>query len=456
MPSFAGHVTDSVNYLFSREPWKQYRKYCNVYRIEIASAQDGTDNGSAGGSRNTYFSTGFIRSDVPQLLALAGNGQSRVYSLLNAHVPEYDMPVVMVNEAKYGGSGGTISVSSTHSSSRGIVEHEIGHSFAGLVDEYDIDYLYNTIEAPNNTAVTNPANIRWRDWIEVGTQIPTPEIMANDAKVGLFEGSMYKTSGWYRPHNNSLMKALFRPPGAVNRQEFVLSIYRNVGPIEASQPVGAIPLVVGPQVLSFSVTAKETVSGPPLEFSWKLDGAVLPGETGSTLEIISDVLGDGSHTVTAVVRDPTPFVRTDPSALLADEKSWTVSLMNQLPADLAGWRTRFGSDNANPTGDGLENLIKYALGLDPAKKVVASEHVMAALPGALPPSETYLTLTVPRRLRRDDVDYVVEVCGNLADWMSGPGETVTLADTDEVLVVRDTVPYSAGVERFIRLKVVEK
>ena len=31
LPAFAGHVTAAVNYLFSREPWMQYRSYCNVF-----------------------------------------------------------------------------------------------------------------------------------------------------------------------------------------------------------------------------------------------------------------------------------------------------------------------------------------------------------------------------------------------------------------------------------------
>lgn len=462
MPNFAGHVRASMDYLFTKEPWKQYRSYCNVYRIEIASAQNGTDNGTIGGPRNTYFNSGFYLSSVPQLLSLGGNGDSKVYSLLNNYVPEYDIPVVMVNETKFGGSGGSISVASVHSSSNGIVEHEIGHSFAGLVDEYDIDYPYATIEAPNNTAVTNPALIKWKAWIAPGTPIPTPETSQNDAKVGLFEGSMYKTRGWYRPHNNSLMKSLFRPPGDVNRQEFVLSFYRRVGTILSSAPVGSIPTVVGPKDLTFSVTPRVPSEGLPMEVAWKLDGNVLPSRDTPTLDIISDLLGDGVHTVTAVVKDPTPFVRSDPSSLLVDQKSWVVSLTGQLPKDLAGWRTRFGPDNSNPTGDGLENLIKYALGLDPTKKVVASDHVSAAISkttGASAFSTTdpeYLTLTIPRRTRRTDVDYIVEVCSDFDDWRSGPGHTVTLTDTEKLLVVRDAVPIGPGVKRFIRLKVAVK
>lgn len=455
MPTFAQHVAAATEYLFSREPWKQYRSYCNVYRIEVASVENGTDNGTAGGLRNTYFQSGFNTPSISQLLSLNATGQSRAYTMLNTHVPEYDMPVVMVNDVKYGGSGGAISVSSVHPSSRGLVEHEIGHSFAGLADEYDIDYAYNTVEAPNNTAVTNPALIKWKNWIVPGTALPTPEVQANSAVVGLFEGSMYKTVGWYRPHYNSVMQSLFQPVGEVNRQEFVLSIYRKLGAIESSEPVGSIPLVVGPTDLEFRVETKEPSEGPALEVMWKIDGVELEGRTGQELVIASDLLGDGAHTVAAVVRDPTSFVRNDPSGLLLDEKSWNVSLSGQLPKNLVGWRTRFGADQVDTAGDGLVNLIKYGLGLDPSVRVSAADYIGASFHEETD-SEEYLTISVERRLRRNDVDYVVEVSDDLSDWRSGTGNTVTLVDTEKQLVVRDVVPMSEGGKRYIRLKLVAK
>lgn len=143
MPAFATHVNTAVSFLFSKEPWQQYRSYCNVYRIEVASNQSGCDNGNtsgAGGARDTYFSAGFNTPSVTQLLTLAGTGPSLAFSLLNTHVPEYDVPIVLVNDTKYGGAGGSISVASVHASSAAVVEHEIGHSFANLADEYDVEY----------------------------------------------------------------------------------------------------------------------------------------------------------------------------------------------------------------------------------------------------------------------------------------------------------------------------
>lgn len=462
LPNFAGHVQNAVNFLFTREPWQQYRSYCNIYRIEIASNESGTDNGTGGGTKDTYFNSGFNTPSITQLLTLGSGGAGKAYSLLNAHVPEYDVPVVLVNDTKYGGAGGSISVASVDGSSAGVVEHEIGHSFAGLADEYDTNYTqYTPAERPNNTAVTDPEQIKWRDWFEASTPIPTPETAAYDSLVGLFEGSMYRTSGWYRPHNDSLMRRLFRPCGQVNRQEFVLSYYERVSPIEGRAPTATGQSADGPQTLSFSVTPKAPSSGIALDVTWKLDGAALPGETEAMFELVSDIAGDGVHTLTAEVHDPTPFVRNDPTGLLTDTTSWTLTLTNQLPNTVAGWRTEFGGDSDNPSGDGLKNLIKYALGLDPNNAVTPRDHVQpsltdstgAAIAAETQSGESYLTLTIPRRLRRTDVVMTVEVSPNLNDWFSGPPHTVTLVDTDTLLVVRDATPIGPGIKRFMRLKV---
>lgn len=454
LPNFAGHVQTAVNFLFTREPWQQYRSYCNVYRIEIASNESGTDNGTGGGTKDTYFNSGFNTPSISQLLTLGSGGASRAYTLLNTHVPEYDVPVVLVNDTKYGGAGGSISTASVNGNSAAVVEHEIGHSFAGLADEYDTNYTqYTPGERPNNTAVTDPAQIKWRDWFETSTPIPTPETSTYDAFVGLFEGSMYRTEGQYRPHNRSMMRSLNRPCGQVNRQEFVLTYYERVSPIEAAAPTPGSQTVTGPQSLSFNVTPKAPSSGIPLEVTWMMDGSPIAGETGSSLSIVSDFIGDGSHSITAEVRDPTPFVRNDPIDLLTDQVTWTLNLSDQLPATIAGWRTEFGDDSDNPTGDGLKNLIKYALGLDPSDGVVLEDHVQPSVTeqGG---SERFLTLTLPRRFRRLDVDYIVEVSSNLSDWFSGPPHTVTLTDDESLLVVRDATPQAPGVKRFIRLRVV--
>lgn len=103
----------------------------------------------------------------------------------------------------------------------------------------------------------------------------------------------------------------------------------------------------------------------------------------------------------------------------------------------------------NPAGDGISNLLKYALGLDPAS---------VASPSALPVRQVeddggteYLTLTAARNPDATDVILTVEVSSDLVNWESGEGHTVVLTDDGTTLKVRDTAPASGVSRRFIRL-----
>jgi hypothetical protein len=111
-----------------------------------------------------------------------------------------------------------------------------------------------------------------------------------------------------------------------------------------------------------------------------------------------------------------------------------------------------GANGASPAGDGVPNLIKYALGLNPFTPATSAQ-----LPfGKIQPAgvTNYLTLTVNRASEPPDVTYIVEVSSNLlGGWVSGPPNTVTLTNAATQLVVRDNTPVPATTARFIRLRV---
>jgi len=110
-----------------------------------------------------------------------------------------------------------------------------------------------------------------------------------------------------------------------------------------------------------------------------------------------------------------------------------------------------GANGASPAGDGVPNLLKYALGLDPNTPATISQ-----LPtGGIQPDggQDYLTMTINRTSKPTDISYVVEVSGDLQTWASGTPNTVTLTDTATQLVVRDNTPVPSATERFIRLRV---
>ncbi len=104
------------------------------------------------------------------------------------------------------------------------------------------------------------------------------------------------------------------------------------------------------------------------------------------------------------------------------------------------------ADGANPSGDGLPNLLKYALGLNPL--------VATPSPLTVDISTGHLRLTVPRNPNATDLTYTVQVNGDLtnaAGWTS----TGTTMDPSpgNLLQVHDDTLVSGAAERFIRLQV---
>lgn len=115
----------------------------------------------------------------------------------------------------------------------------------------------------------------------------------------------------------------------------------------------------------------------------------------------------------------------------------------KLPAGQRG-------QDADPDGDGITNVVEYALDLDPVVPDVQG------LPAGLieeSQGENYLSLTVSKNVQATDVQFSVEVSADLATWQSGLEHTTVVEETEAILKVRDKVALSAADRRFIRLKV---
>ena len=103
---------------------------------------------------------------------------------VGAHVP-YDALFIMVNHKRYGG-GGIYNLFCTFTADnqwhKYLFLHEFGHSFAGLGDEYYTSSVaYNEFyprgvepTEPNITALLDPQNLKWKEFITPGVNIPTP------------------------------------------------------------------------------------------------------------------------------------------------------------------------------------------------------------------------------------------------------------------------------------------
>ncbi len=103
------------------------------------------------------------------------------------------------------------------------------------------------------------------------------------------------------------------------------------------------------------------------------------------------------------------------------------------------------ADTANPSGDGLVNLVKYALGLDPTMPEIN--------PVTADTSTGYLRLTVPKNPNATDITYNVQFTSDLTDPMSWVTSTFYVQNSSTTLQVRDTMPVSGTAKRFVRLQI---
>jgi hypothetical protein len=186
---------------------------------------------------------------------------NRAWRELAQYAP-YDVVEIVFNGETYGGGGifGQFStVAADNDWAEYLFEHEFGHHFAALADEYytsDVAYETGGVERkpepwePNVTALHDPAKLKWRDLVTPATPLPTPwnkeafekhsrEIQArrreirkrnapeeemdalfreqqafeekllasmkHSGAVGAFEGASYEARGLYRPQADCIM-----------------------------------------------------------------------------------------------------------------------------------------------------------------------------------------------------------------------------------------------------------
>src|SRR5690606_26438945 len=102
-------------------------------------------------------------------------------------------------------------------------------------------------------------------------------------------------------------------------------------------------------------------------------------------------------------------------------------------------------ETADPNGNGVPNLMEYALNRDPR----APGRDGLPEPGTVElEGERFLTLTYSRPAGVQDDIYEPEVSTNLRDWQGGPEHVVPVSvtpngETEEV-VVRDARPLGNG------------
>lgn len=192
--------------------------------------------------------------------------------------------------------------------------------------------------------------------------------------------------------------------------------------------------------LTLSVTATGT---GPLTYQWFKNNVAIGSATGATYSV-SSVTVNGAGDYAVVVTD-----------FYGSTTSNTVAVtVNSLTLQQTWRQIYFGTtantgnsaDTADPDGDGLANLLEYALDLDPTAPSISGLPQAATEPG-------YWTYTYTRPSNRTDLSYTVQASTDLSTWFTN-GLTLTLvSDNGQLATYQAKYPTTSTDKLFFRLQV---
>jgi IgA Peptidase M64 len=363
---FATDAAGVIANFFGLSPYSAYQSFFNTDTVFTASSQSGADHppydASCAGNayppvccadptmqtdplRNTYVQTAFdatyCTSNIHRLLTVSS---AKVLAAAAVR-PDWDEILVVVNDTTYGGAGGGFSVLSTNANAVLVAQHEFGHTFSRLADEYTSAYPGYPVCSelgtptpcdPNVTDQTNRALLKWASWVLPATPVPTPDAAPYLNVVGLFEGANYQTMGQYRPMHTCAMRALGAPFCAICAQEFVLRLYRGgwsgvptVPGIDNIEPGGESPIpgvvrMSSPGSKTFSVTLLQP-SPATVGVRWQVDGVPVGGATSTSFTFTPP--GPGRYEVKVIAQDATSLVQSAMAGTsLTHSRTWTVNV----------------------------------------------------------------------------------------------------------------------------------
>lgn len=212
MDKFESDAQRLIDYMFLFEPYSSNKEKFNIWLVKSESEESGTDIPGEGIYKNTVLNSNFYTFGSERYLTTEDFFAVRDA----ASVVPYDDICILVNSEKYGGGGiyNHYCISTVdHILSNKVFIHELGHSFAGLGDEYyNSSTAYNDffnleIEPwqPNLTTLVN-FDSKWKYLLNADTPIPTPREEQFQKTIGVYEGGGYVNKGMYSPYMDCRMK----------------------------------------------------------------------------------------------------------------------------------------------------------------------------------------------------------------------------------------------------------
>jgi len=212
MKKYVHNARKAADRLLSVKPLLENKRNFNIWAVESPSLDTGVDEPRKESFKTTALGTTF------NFFNLAHYSMTMKIKAIHdiAAAAPHDFIIIIFNSSRYGG-GGIYNlyamVSGHNGGSTGVITHEFGHLFAGLADEYYtspvtyIDFYPAGVEPwePNITALLDPKNPKWKEFIKKGTPIPTPTEPGYSDAIGCFEGAGYRIKGLFRPSIDCIM-----------------------------------------------------------------------------------------------------------------------------------------------------------------------------------------------------------------------------------------------------------
>ena len=338
------HAQDLVDFFGQKTPYMEHGPFINYILVYAYSNESGTDQCDCSIVRDTAMNTRFPNAGYPCgnsgnrcLYYGTGNGgpscdpTTTSANILAAELraPAQDRTIVMVNTARYGGCGGSRAVySAANASATEIAAHELGHSLAGLADEYQSSSACGSSAGEVNTSLDATVGA-WPEWVpEIGPPV---------------EGAQYYSLCIYRPALSCDMRALGYPFCPVCDQQFALTFFGHprvapTAPVASSMPSSPVAVPAGLPV-DFSIASRLAV-GTTNSIIWSL---LRPGDPAPTIvatgtpNYSASFAPPGAYTVSCDVTADTDFIKPEKTGANEDIVTWDVqaAAIPEVSADSA-------------------------------------------------------------------------------------------------------------------------
>ncbi len=323
---YLDHINTMLEGRFSPElqPFLRYRNFVNICALQVPSVDSGiveanppgygqscqdTQDTAFDGCGNTDTRLGYINNDKVD---------GAISDLLPAEI-EVDWKAVVLNADGWWNSGGVPMVwSGAHEDSVLAAQHEGGHTFFILADEYGGNCTFSGNEGNMRINVTKDGvntAAKWAHWLDT-TQDPGTGAQAT------FEGAQYCNTGAFRPSDESVMNSLWASSyfNSISLEKAIHVIYDIIDPIDEFTPESTTT----PQVLDVIV-----IDPAVIKVEWSVDGAVVAADGGQHFDVAAQGLASGPHSISARAYDDTPWVPQDsPHGHddLEQTVSWTITV----------------------------------------------------------------------------------------------------------------------------------